>query len=62
MSGSLFGEDAFPPVTRDPGADAPLAERLRPTSLDDVVGLEEVPEAIRRLMAGEVLGKVVVRM
>jgi NADPH:quinone reductase-like Zn-dependent oxidoreductase len=30
--------------------------------IDRVVGLEEVPKAIRRLMAGEVLGKVVVRM
>jgi putative ATPase len=42
MSGSLFGDDAFAPIARDPGADAPLAERLRPRSLDDVVGLEEV--------------------
>ncbi|HKR65292.1 MAG TPA: replication-associated recombination protein A [Thermoanaerobaculia bacterium] len=41
MSGSLFGDDAFtaePPVR----ADAPLAERLRPTSLDDIVGLDEL--------------------
>ena len=42
MSGSLFGDDAFAPVARDPGADAPLAERLRPATLDDVVGLEEI--------------------
>jgi putative ATPase len=42
MSGSLFGDDAFAPVARDPGADAPLAERLRPASLDDVIGLEEI--------------------
>jgi putative ATPase len=42
MTGSLFDNDAFAPVTRDPGTDAPLAERLRPVSLDDVVGLEEI--------------------
>lgn len=40
MSGSLFDNDPFPaPATR---ADAPLAERLRPGSLDDIVGLEEL--------------------
>jgi putative ATPase len=40
MSGSLFDDDPFPaPQAR---ADAPLAERLRPTSLDDIVGLEEL--------------------
>jgi putative ATPase len=42
MTGSLFDDDAFSPIVRDPGADAPLAERLRPASLDDVVGLEEI--------------------
>ncbi len=42
MTGSLFDDDAFAPIARDAGADAPLAERLRPTSLDDVVGLEEI--------------------
>ena len=41
MTGSLFGDDNFPPPS-DPGADAPLAERLRPRSLDDVVGLEDL--------------------
>jgi putative ATPase len=41
MSGSLFGDDDFAPVAK--GADdAPLAERLRPKSLEDVVGLEEL--------------------
>jgi len=41
MTGSLFGDDDFPaPATT--AADAPLAERLRPKSLDDVVGLEEL--------------------
>ena len=41
MTGSLFPDDVpFPePET---GADAPLAERLRPKSLDDVVGLEDL--------------------
>ncbi|MEO8035116.1 MAG: AAA family ATPase, partial [Acidobacteriota bacterium] len=40
MSGSLFGDDAFgqPAPTRD----APLPERLRPSSLTDIVGLEEL--------------------
>jgi putative ATPase len=42
MTGSLFDDDAFAPIARDAGADAPLAERLRPASLDDVVGLEEI--------------------
>ncbi len=40
MSGSLFDNDPFPaPTSR---ADAPLAERLRPASLDEIVGLEEL--------------------
>ena len=42
MTGSLFDDDAFAPIAREAGADAPLAERLRPGSLDDVVGLEEI--------------------
>jgi putative ATPase len=42
MTGSLFDDDAFAPIARNAGADAPLAERLRPTSLDEVVGLEEI--------------------
>jgi len=41
MTGSLFGDDSFPPEPASP-ADAPLAERLRPKSLDDVVGLEDL--------------------
>jgi putative ATPase len=41
MSGSLFDDDAFAPKQRD-NNDAPLAERLRPASLDDVIGLEEI--------------------
>jgi putative ATPase len=42
MSGSLFGDDDFPPPTAANAADVPLAERLRPKSLDEVVGLEEI--------------------
>ena len=41
MSGSLFDEDAFPPPAKTT-ADAPLAERLRPSSLDEVVGLDDL--------------------
>src|SRR5436190_6265219 len=39
MTGSLFDDAAFEPTRR---ADAPLAERLRPASLDDIVGLEDL--------------------
>jgi putative ATPase len=39
MTGSLFDDAAFPPVLPP---DAPLAERLRPKTIDEVVGLEEV--------------------
>ncbi len=41
MTGNLFGE---PPNATDeaPRPDAPLAERLRPKTLDDIVGLEEL--------------------
>ena len=43
MSGSLFGDDDFPARPEpEAGADAPLAERLRPKSLEDVVGLEDL--------------------
>jgi putative ATPase len=39
MTGSLFDSASFePPLPRD----APLAERLRPKSLDDVVGLQDI--------------------
>ncbi len=40
MSGSLFGDDDFAPLTTPP--DAPLPERLRPKSLEDIVGLEDL--------------------
>src|SRR5581483_4913436 len=39
MSGNLFDDAPFPP-TLPP--DAPLAERLRPKMLDEVVGLEDL--------------------
>jgi putative ATPase len=39
MTGSLFDDAAFPPILPP---DAPLAERLRPKTIDEVVGLEEV--------------------
>ena len=41
MTGNLF-DDAFAPPEPATPADAPLAERLRPRTLDEVVGLEEV--------------------
>ena len=43
-SGSLFGDDDFSSGNTDdtPRADAPLPERLRPRTLDDVVGLEDL--------------------
>ncbi|HEX7709042.1 MAG TPA: replication-associated recombination protein A [Thermoanaerobaculia bacterium] len=39
MTGNLF--DDFPPPP-DPAGDAPLAERLRPSTIDDIVGLDEI--------------------
>jgi len=39
MTGSLFDAASFEPPQR---ADAPLAERLRPKALDEVVGLEDL--------------------
>ncbi|HLJ75599.1 MAG TPA: AAA family ATPase, partial [Thermoanaerobaculia bacterium] len=39
MTGSLFDDAAIPPPL---APDAPLAERLRPKSIDEVVGLEDV--------------------
>jgi putative ATPase len=42
MTGSLFGDDDFPTPASAGAADAPLAERLRPRSLDEVVGLEDL--------------------
>ena len=39
MTGSLFDDSTFEPPLR---ADAPLPERLRPKSLDEIVGLEDL--------------------
>ena len=39
MTGSLFDDAALPPSLP---ADAPLAERLRPKTLDEIVGLEDL--------------------
>jgi putative ATPase len=39
MTGSLFDEPAFEPLDRP---DAPLAERLRPKSLEEIVGLDDL--------------------
>jgi putative ATPase len=41
MTGSLFDNDDFPQPQKE-RPDAPLAERLRPASLDEVVGLQEL--------------------
>jgi putative ATPase len=41
MSGSLFGDEDFAPATK-PLSDSPLAERLRPAALEDIVGLEDL--------------------
>src|SRR5690242_15455925 len=40
MSGSLFEDDS--PQGNTPAADAPLAERMRPQSLDEVVGQDHL--------------------
>src|SRR5438132_4994548 len=39
MTGSLFDEESFAPTTKP---DAPLAERLRPKALDEIVGLGDL--------------------
>src|SRR3546814_10249692 len=62
MAGDLFGGDA--PDQRDSGATgpAPLAERLRPRALADVVGQEHLtgPEgAIGRMVAAGQLASVI---
>jgi putative ATPase len=41
VTGSLFGDDDFPAPAATT-ADAPLAERLRPKSLEEVVGLDDL--------------------
>jgi putative ATPase len=44
-TGSLFPETAPPSAgagAREPHADAPLADRVRPRSLDEILGQDEV--------------------
>jgi putative ATPase len=42
MSGSLFGDDDFSSPAAKPSREQPLPERLRPSSLKEVIGLEEL--------------------
>ncbi len=41
-TGSLFGDDSIRDTPEKPQPDAPLPERLRPKSLEDVIGLEDI--------------------
>ena len=54
----LFADDPPPPAPPKPAADAPLAERLRPTALAEVVGQDQLtgPDgALTRLVAAGAL-------
>ena len=42
MTGNLFGDAPPPPSDNAERADSPLAERLRPRSIEEVVGLEDL--------------------
>jgi putative ATPase len=42
MTGNLFGDDELRDAPTKTPEDAPLAERLRPKTLEEVVGLEEI--------------------
>jgi putative ATPase len=58
----LFGQDATPPRSGAPDADAPLADRLRPAALAEVVGQEHLtgPEgAIGRMVAAGKLASMI---
>ena len=58
----LFGQDATTPPASAPDADAPLADRLRPQSLAEVVGQEHLtgPEgAIGRMVAAGKLSSMI---
>ncbi|MCB2059569.1 MAG: replication-associated recombination protein A, partial [Novosphingobium sp.] len=58
----LFGDDMPPPQPEEPPEDAPLADRLRPRSLADVVGQEHLtgPEgAIGRMVAAGKLSSMI---
>ena len=58
----LFADDPPPPPRDEPRADAPLADRLRPQSLDEVIGQEHLtgPDgAIGRMVAAGKLSSMV---
>ncbi|MCL6684601.1 replication-associated recombination protein A [Sphingomonas alba] len=59
----LFADDVPPPTTvHEPAADAPLADRIRPRSLDDIVGQEHLtgPDgAIGRMVAAGKLSSLI---
>jgi len=58
----LFADDLPPPARDEPRADAPLADRLRPRALDEVIGQEHLtgPEgAIGRMVAAGKLSSMV---
>src|SRR5512147_1897487 len=58
----LFGQDASPPPSGAPSDDAPLADRLRPASLVEVVGQEHLtgPDgAIGRMVAAGKLASMI---
>jgi len=58
----LFGQDATPPLPAAPSADAPLADRLRPQTLSEVVGQDHLtgPEgAIGRMVAAGKLASII---
>src|SRR5512147_986666 len=58
----LFGQDASPPPSGAPSDDAPLADRLRPQGLDEVVGQEHLtgPDgAIGRMVAAGKLASMI---
>src|SRR6195952_5801873 len=58
----LFADDPPPPAPAAPGGNAPLADRLRPRALDQVVGQEHLtgPEgAIGRMVAAGKLASII---
>ena len=58
----LFGDDAPTAPAAEPAANAPLADKLRPSSLDEVVGQEHLtgPDgAIGRMVAAGKLGSMI---
>ncbi|HYI42823.1 MAG TPA: replication-associated recombination protein A [Sphingomicrobium sp.] len=58
----LFADQQYPEAPRAPSANAPLADRLRPQSLDDIVGQEHLTGtegAIGRMVAAGKLGSMI---